>query len=92
MVGREVDFKHRYLNTYFREADVPFVIFDVYDTDDQLHIIDNEVVLTHVASAPKSEKDQIADVIRRIDYMNGDVNHFLNHLAGAIAEKYREQY
>lgn len=43
------------------------------------------VVVEHMKIAPKSEQNKIKDMLVKIDFKNGDVRHFLRHLAQAIA-------
>jgi len=77
-----------YLYTFFEEKDLPEKNFKVVDNRGVTHFIPNTVVIEHIAQTSSSERRKIEDVIRKIDFKNGDVNHFLEHLAGAIAEQY----
>lgn len=73
-----------YLKTFFAEKNLPLVNWEIEDNTGTTHFISNEVVIEHIAIAPVAEQQNIANVIRKIDFANGDVNHFLNHLAGAL--------
>ena len=42
-------------------------------------------VIEAMKEAPKSEQQTIKNMIIKIDFVNGDVLHFFNHLAEAIA-------
>lgn len=42
-------------------------------------------VIEAIKSASKREQEQIKTTIVKIDFMNGDVCHFFNHLAKALA-------
>jgi len=74
----------KYLETFFAEKDLPIAIWELTDNDGAAHWIDSAVVLEHIAIAPVAEQEAIANVIRRIDFDNGDVNDYLKHLAGAL--------
>jgi len=74
----------RYLTTFFNEKNLPLENWELDDNDGVTHWISNEVVIEHIHAAPRSEQEQIANVIRKIDFANGNVNHFLKHLAGAL--------
>jgi len=76
-----------YLQTFFNEKNLPFAQWELEAADGTPHIISNEVVIEHIHSAPKSEQERIANVIRKIDFANGNVNHFLRHLAGALINR-----
>lgn len=43
------------------------------------------VVVDHIKIAPDGEQQDIKDIIIKIDFSNGDVRHFLRHLAKALA-------
>jgi len=74
----------KYLETFFAEKDLPEVNWDLVDNNGVGHSIGSVVVLEHIAIAPRHEQEAIANVIRRIDFDNGDVNDYLKHLAGAL--------
>ena len=77
-----------YLYNFFKEKEIPEITFTKTDSTGTDHMIPNEVVVEHIALTYGKERASIEDTLRKIDYGNGDVNHFLDHLAGAIAEKY----
>lgn len=75
-----------YLRTFFEEKNLPLVNWEI-EGRDGTNFISNEVVIEHIHAAPLHEQKAIADVIRKIDFHNGDVNHFLRHLAGALVKE-----
>lgn len=74
----------KYLKTFFEEKQLPEVEWELTDNDGTTHFIGNTVVIEHMATASAAEQNKIADVIRKIDFADGDVNDFLKHLAGAL--------
>lgn len=76
-----------YLRTFFEEKQLPFQAWEITADDGEIHFIDTDVVKETIfnAAAP-AEIKTIADTIRRIDFANGDVNHFLKHLAKGMIE------
>jgi len=77
-----------YLYDFFSEKDVREMDFDITDSRGVSHIIPNEVVVEHIALTSGGERKKIEEILRKIDFGNGDVNHFLAHLAKGIAEQY----
>lgn len=73
-----------YLTTFFEEKQLPTVRWELTDKTGMSHSISNEVVIEHIMATGDAEQTQIAGIIRKIDFKNGDVNHLLEHLAGAI--------
>lgn len=73
-----------YLETFFTEKKLPYINWELTDNSGVPHLIDSDVVLEHIELAPKHEQKAIGDMIRKIDFVNGDVNDYLKHLAGAI--------
>lgn len=76
-----------YLKIFFEEKDLPEVNWELTSESGEVHFINSEVVIEHISITSEDEQHAIADVIRKIDYANGDVNEFLKHLAGAIINK-----
>lgn len=74
----------KYLRDFFAEKDIAEVTFEVAG-DSGVNHIPNAVVVEHIAKVDAAEAGKLAGVLRRIDFANGDVNHFLAHLAQALA-------
>lgn len=74
----------KYIQNFFDEKVIPEITFEV-EGPSGINYIPNTVVIEHIKIAPASEQKRIGNILRKIDFMNGDVNHFLKHLAGAIA-------
>lgn len=74
----------KYLETFFAEKQLPDVSWELTDDNGMTHWIGSAVVLEHIDTASAKEQNGIADVIRQIDFANGDVNKYLKHLAGAL--------
>lgn len=74
----------RYLETFFDEKDLRTEQWELTDEQGVTHFINSDVVLEQLELAPIEEQEAIANVLRRIDFANGDVNDFLKHLAGAL--------
>lgn len=77
-----------YLRTFFNEKNLPSRTFDITAEDGTFHMVDSEVVIETILMAPRSEQIEIGNVIRKIDFANGDVHHFLEHLASALVASY----
>jgi len=77
-----------YLYKFFQEKDIPEKDFKKTDKNRVTHFIPNAVVVEYIAQTRGSERKQVEGIIRQIDFKNGDINHFLEHLAGAIADQY----
>ena len=74
----------KYIQNFFDEKEIPETTFEV-EGPSGTNFIPNDVVIEHIKNAPTSEQNKIGDVLRKIDFMNGNVNDFLKHLAGALA-------
>ena len=75
------------LNTFFKEKDIPFQAWEI-ESNGQTHMIDNEVVIEAVKATTGSEREQVKNTLIKIDFHNGDVNHFLKHLAHGLVANY----
>lgn len=77
-----------YFDMFFKEKRIPSKVFEVTDSQGITHSIPNKVVIDMIKQTRGSEKAKIEDTLRKIDFANGDVNHFLAHLAKGLAEQY----
>lgn len=77
----------KYLRDFFAEKDIPEVHWTLTDEEGTEHHISNVIVIEHIAQCPAVEAKGIGDVLRQIDFANGDVNHFFKHLAGALINR-----
>jgi hypothetical protein len=77
-----------YLSTFFAEKDLGEQTYEATAPDGTLHLIPTGCVIEAIMRAPEGEQAQIVGVLRQIDFKNGNVHHFLNHLAGALAARY----
>jgi len=50
-----------------------------------LNIMPLQMVIDAIIGAPKHEQKGIRNTLVKIDFHNGDVMHFINHLAQALA-------
>ena len=74
----------KWFETFLAEKDLPFVSWEIKDRNGEVNFIDSDVVVEHILIAPEDEQSKIKDVIVKIDFANGDVNHFFKHLATAL--------
>jgi len=77
-----------YLKTFFTEKDLNDRLYEVEAPNGNVHFIPTEIVIEHIFVASSTEQTKIADIIRKIDFHNGDIHHFLTHLATALAANY----
>ena len=82
-----VNFKN-WLETFFEEKQIDMDRQFTIETTNNTHFIPVGAVYEHMLIASEKEQTQIKNVLVKIDFANGDVYHFLNHLAGAIASHY----
>lgn len=75
----------RYLATFFDEKGIDTeATFEVEGASGP-NLMSYGVVIEAILAAPQSEQKGIGDMLRRIDFLNGDVCHYLRHLAKALA-------
>lgn len=75
-----------FLKTFFEEKQLPEKTFEVKHGE-TVHFVENgfviDLILNHTSGW---EQGRIRDIICQIDFKNGDVNHFLEHLAKGYVE------
>ncbi len=77
-----------YLTNFFEEKEIPFQSFKIQDKTNTDHFLDTDVVIESILNTNEVEQKQIANVLRRIDFKNGNVNHFLKYLAHGLVQQY----
>ena len=77
----------KYLRDFFAEKDIPEVSWELKDNNGTWHYLSNVVVIEHITICSAAEAKGIGDMLRRIDFANGDVNDFFKHLAGALINR-----
>lgn len=77
---------YTYLRTFFDEKNLDERYYRVQSPNGEtINLIPTRAVIEAILDAPASDQDHIASMLRRIDFVNGDVHHFLEHLAAALA-------
>jgi hypothetical protein len=69
-----------YLEMFFEEKEIHNELYEI-DHDGVMHFIDTETIITMIKRCGDEEKRKIVDILEEIDYKNGDIQHFLKHLA-----------
>ena len=77
-----------FLSRFFAEKDLEERTYEATAPDGTFHLIPTSCVIEAILNAPATEQTQIPGILRQIDFKNGNVHHFLNHLAGALAARY----
>ena len=73
-----------YLEIFFEEKQLPVVMFEIVDDNGVVNFIPNEAVIEVIKQISPSMQESVANTIRKIDFRNGDVNHYLEYLAKGI--------
>lgn len=73
-----------FITTFFAEKDLDDRIYEV-ECGDTLNLISTADVITRIGFTSGTERQQIERILRELDFRNGDIHHFLGHLAQAMA-------
>ena len=74
-----------FFETFFSEKDLPDEVYTVTSENGTPNIIPSSVVIEAVKRTRGEEAKKIETILRKIDFLNGNVHHFLQHLAQAMA-------
>lgn len=83
-----------YITTFFAEKDLEEQIYEVQDKRPgnglfgTTNLIPTGMVIETIQRTKGAERQKIENILRQIDFKNGDVHHFLRHLAEGIANTY----
>lgn len=78
------DFAH-WIDTFVDEKQLDRNHLFAVEGRSGVNFIPLDVLIDHMKIARPGEQDGIKRTLVRIDFLNGDVLHFFNHLAHAIA-------
>lgn len=74
-----------WIKTFIEEKGISLSRMIEVEGPSGLNMIPVECLMDAMIAAPAHEQAQIKTTIVKIDFANGDVMHFFNHLARAIA-------
>ena len=74
-----------FFETFFSEKDLTDEVYTVTSENGTPNIIPSSVVIEAVKRTRGEEAKKIETILRKIDFLNGNVHHFLQHLAKARA-------
>lgn len=72
-----------YLNRFFQEKEIPVKYWQIKDKSGCENQIDSRVVIEFIKN-DKQNHHEYASQLRKIDFFNGNVNHFFKFLAKGI--------
>ena len=75
----------KYFDLFFEEKEINYEMFEI-EHQGQAHLIDTDFVIELIKGAPAREQEQIRNTLVKIDFANGNVNHFLKFLAEAYVK------
>lgn len=78
----------QYLELFFEEKEINPTSWEIKGADGTTHFIDSDVVIEAILNCSNNEQAKIADMLRKIDFKNGDVVHYLEHLARGLVVNY----
>ena len=73
-----------FLGRFFSEKNLDSRTMEITDQDGNLHLVDTGVVIETISRTSGTEREQIENIIRKIDFMNGDLHHFFRHLGEGL--------
>ena len=73
-----------YLQTFFKEKSIQPCAWTIVDKTGTENYIGNEVVIEAILNANKNEQKGITETLRKLDFYNKDINHYLKHLATGL--------
>ena len=74
-----------FFETFFSEKDLTDEVYTVTSANGTPNIIPSAVVIEAVKRTKGEEAQKIEAILRKIDLANGNIHHFLKHLAQALA-------
>jgi hypothetical protein len=70
----------KFINVFFKEKQLAEQVYEI-NHEDTTHFIESGFVIDLIKKSHKDEQKSIEMILRKIDFANGNVHHFLQHLA-----------
>ena len=78
----------KWFDAFLEEKEIPEQIWELTAPNGDLHILGTETIIDHIKIAPVHEQTQIKNVIVKVDFANGDINHFFKYLAQGLVNNF----
>ena len=75
----------KYFELFFEEKEINYEMYEI-EHEGEMHLIDTDFVIECIKEYWQGKQEQIANTLRKIDFANGNVNHFLKFLAEAFVK------
>ena len=75
----------KFFQAFFSEKDLENRVYEVAAPGGTMNLIQTDMVIAKIKTTQGEEAKKIEAILRQIDFKNGDVHHFLAHLAQAMA-------
>ena len=76
-----------WIDTFIEEKDLPMEDTFTIDKNGTMNIMSYKTIYEHILIANDDEQKQIKNMIVQIDYMNGNILNFFQHLGKLIAKE-----
>lgn len=73
----------KWFETFLEEKQAPVVSWEI-ENQNGVNYIDSEVVIEHIKATSPKEQAKIKNILVLIDFKNGDINHFFEHIAKGL--------
>ena len=74
-----------FFQAFFAEKALDDRTYEVISAAGTLNLISTETVIAAINRTQGAEAQQIEGILRKLDFMNGDIHHFLAHIARGLA-------
>ena len=74
-----------FFNTFFTEKNLTEETYEVTSANGTPNLIPTSAVIDAIKRTQGTEAQQIEKILRQIDFANGNVHHFLKHIAPGLA-------
>ena len=77
---------NNFFTTFFNEKNLDFQYYTVNSPNGTPNIIPSTVVIDAIKNTQGEEAAKIKNMLIKIDFFNGDIHNYLQHLAQALAK------
>ena len=73
-----------YFERFFEESTKLNELYEVEDNQGMIHMVDKDCVLETIKNLDQDNKHKVMVVFTKIDFLDGDINHFIEYLLKGV--------
>ena len=79
-----------FLSNFFSEKKISYELFEITDANGLTHFLDTDYVIAAIHHASIKEQQVISQTLRKLDFLNQNINGYLKFLAEVLVQQFNK--